>query len=921
MKRLSVIALLVVISIFANATELFVGTGQQFSTIQSAIDAAQNGDIVTVMDGTYIENLVITDKSITLRSNCGNENCVIDGNYIGHVIKIESIAPDEEAVIIQGFTIKNSGTYIDFNSGSYNDIFDSGIFVKSVRNTKIQGNNFLNNLRDIYLRDSSDLIEIIENTFNEIMNNQSLGAAGYIYCLYFEKLIITDNQFNDSSIQSSLQDFVFGTNGNNVNFTNNDVNLCRSGFSKFRYIQEINIIANNIEYSGWTGIAGIAFSFFCSNFELKGNTIRFEEFSGRAISVETYEDRTAYVYNNLIYGSSTAIHFECGSSAACYHGYFRNNTFKSCETVFYIENFSNYNPQNNILEFKNNIIWDVDTIFDLNNHNLATPVTIEYSCLEGGFPTGASFIDGGGNTSNNPQLTTDYHLSSNSIYCIDLAHPDTDGDGIEWIHDEDDRDVDGSRKDMGFYPYLHEHDTKVFTKGVHWISFPILCQDGTYNGIPSIPPIDDQLFQQAYYDNGSGLLQLTGNSLGTIDGFEKIIGKRNSIYMSIIPDDYNYAEYDIEFGNMLFRHEGYKISIGEVTNPTVLIVGGSNDERLPENHVISGNLPYGEYHWIGYWLKESKNIVDAFGGNSDNPADDIWQYVEKVKAEDWYYDRCSSGIRGDIPSVSWLTTGKTMEYGKMYLVWFLDHTLSDFQWYTEGASEEPAKKKESEYFSYTELPDYEVIDVLDIPEDVREIGVFEEESCVGAVVVQNSSEQILVYSNKANRDDIPFNFEIVTGNKGLIQPVKNYLVFNNDTENFEKGHVASGRQERTSIKLGDTGEPQNDTPAANSVVLHNSYPNPFNPETNISFSLPAEQEVSLNIYNLKGQRVRELVNGQMVSGTYTIIWDGKNDGGKQVGSGLYFYKLRTDGREFSKKMLLLNKMRRADGEIVLSAKF
>jgi len=895
--------LLIAFCLYANATELFVGPSQQYQIIQNAIDDAQNGDIVTVMDGTYVENLEITDLSITLRSYNGNENCIIDGNYSGHVIEIKSVNPEEETVIIQGFTIQNSGTDIEVHAGYWNNISDSGIFVKYSSITIIQENKFMNNFCDIYLKATNEMVEISENSFNDILNTNIY--AGYIFCRSIENLIVNDNQFNNS-FTSIANGLIFCYYGDNVTIKNNEITLIQGVFIDFRFIPEINMMDNNIEYSGYNGYAGTALKFTHSNFELDNNSIRYEGDSyGNAINCYSTSYKKGFVYNNLIYGCSTAMIFDGGESPLNYHGFIRNNTFYSCDTVFDIKNDSNSNPQNNILEFKNNIIWDVDTIFNLNNHELDTPVTIEYSCLEGGIPTGVSFIDGGGNTSNDPQLTMDYQLSSNSIYCIDLGDPDTDDDGISWIYDEDDRDVDGSRKDMGCYPYLHDYDTKTFPKGVHWISFPILCQDGTYNGIPPIPPIDDQLFRQAYYENGGGLLQLTGNSPGTIDGFQKILGKRYRTYMSIIPDNYDYATHDDNFDNMLFRHEGYKISVGEVANPTVLMVGSSNDERLPEDHVIAGDMPYGEYHWIGYWLQEPKNIVDAFGGNSEDPADDLWQYVEKVKAEDWYYDRCSGGIRGEIPSVSWSTAGKTLEYGKMYMIWFLDHTVSDFEWYVPGDSEEPAKKVESEYFTYTELPDYEVIDVLNIPENVTEIGVFEEDTCVGAVVVQSTGEQILVYSDKANRDEIPFSFEIVTDLRGSNQPVNNYLVFNKNSGEFENGHIISGRQEHSIIKFGDISEPENESPAVNSVVLHNNYPNPFNPETTISFSLPSEQEVSLNIYNLKGQKVRELVNGRMVSGTYSVIWNGNNDSGKQAGSGLYFYKLKTEGKEFSRKMPLL----------------
>jgi hypothetical protein len=555
-------------------------------------------------------------------------------------------------------------------------------------------------------------------------------------------------------------------------------------------------------------------------------------------------------------------------------------------------------------KFINNIMWDLDQNLEIIP---SEPFEVNYCCFNGTIPDECQPASGNNyNTNSNPEFTVDYHLSEDSIWLIDHADPDTDDDDILWQYDPDDRDVDGTRMDMGCYPYLHDYDTKVFTKGVHWISFPILTQDDIYE--PEDPPsIYDQIFQDAYYlNNDGGLLQdESGNS--TILGFERIDGKRFDTEMSIIPDGPSWDDYDSDFNNMLFRHEGYKISIDDdITTPTELPVGNSNNERLPTNHEIAGTMGFGEYHWIGYWLLEPQNIVDAFGGNSSNPTDNLWRYVEKVKAEDWYYDRCSSNRgAGAAEPVSWATDSKILEYGKMYMVWFKDQSVSDFKWYTSSTVEEPTKKEKSENFDYTEKPDYEVIDVVDIPENVSEIGVFEEDTCVGAVVVQNPSEQILVYSDNANRDQVPFSFEIITNGRSINQPIMNYTVFNVDSGEFENGYVVSGQQESSVVMFGDIGEPDDNVPVIEKTQLYNNYPNPFNPETNISFSIPVEQKVKITIYNLKGQKVRQLLSGQFESGRHSVVWEGKDDNGKQVGSGLYFYKLKTDNKEFSKKMLLL----------------
>jgi hypothetical protein len=87
--------------------------------------------------------------------------------------------------------------------------------------------------------------------------------------------------------------------------------------------------------------------------------------------------------------------------------------------------------------------------------------------------------------------------------------------------------------------------------------------------------------------------------------------------------------------------------------------------------------------------------------------------------------------------------------------------------------------------------------------------------------------------------------------------------------------------------------------------LHGNYPNPFNPDTRISFSLAEDSEVSVTIYNIKGQQVRSLVSDYLSRGDHTINWNGTDDRGRDVGTGMYFYRLQTNDYEKTRKMMLL----------------
>ena len=96
-----------------------------------------------------------------------------------------------------------------------------------------------------------------------------------------------------------------------------------------------------------------------------------------------------------------------------------------------------------------------------------------------------------------------------------------------------------------------------------------------------------------------------------------------------------------------------------------------------------------------------------------------------------------------------------------------------------------------------------------------------------------------------------------------------------------------------------------DIPDHNNInfILRSNYPNPFNPSTKISFDLLEKCDVELNIYNLQGQQIKQLFNGQKQAGSHFYFWNGTNSQGQRVASGLYIYQLRAGKLSFSKKMV------------------
>ena len=137
----------------------------------------------------------------------------------------------------------------------------------------------------------------------------------------------------------------------------------------------------------------------------------------------------------------------------------------------------------------------------------------------------------------------------------------------------------------------------------------------------------------------------------------------------------------------------------------------------------------------------------------------------------------------------------------------------------------------------------------------------------------------------------------IEGNQVLTSGVHRLFSYSGEAELGILGSAVDVYGRETALMV------EAETVLPESPILHQNYPNPFNPSTTIKFILPAETDWKLEIYNVTGQKIKSFSgNG---AGSQAVFWNGTNNSGQKVSSGVYFYKLMASGVSNSRKMLLL----------------
>ncbi len=281
---------------------------------------------------------------------------------------------------------------------------------------------------------------------------------------------------------------------------------------------------------------------------------------------------------------------------------------------------------------------------------------------------------------------------------------------------------------------------------------------------------------------------------------------------------------------------------------------------------------------VGYWLPQTQTVKDALGSQLDN--------LLGIKAENWYMYKINGKWYGMDAKEA------TFEYGKGYVM--LTKKSFGLKWhsgkFTSAVHIEPV-----ENFKFSTRDDYEGIDIVAVDgvKNISEIGVYVDGICVGASKVTKFPVHIHVYTMGINSQSY-FTFKLVSGNK-IIDAVSSQK-YNYYSHTYEDTPIFPTINGLSLVKLS-MKEKHN-----YSLKFQNSSKNS---DMKISVNLMEKENIRLDVYNIKGEKVKTLADKYFNKGKVSVIWDRKDDQGEVVFPGIYIFKLRVNGKIMEEAKWLL----------------
>ncbi len=331
--------------------------------------------------------------------------------------------------------------------------------------------------------------------------------------------------------------------------------------------------------------------------------------------------------------------------------------------------------------------------------------------------------------------------------------------------------------------------------------------------------------------------------------------------------------------NELQSTKGYKLRIDLTDGSTPFIdLYGSIVDPTTEISIFTDQYPgQSAENWTGYSIEYPQEVEDCI-------PPEVMNDLFLIKTQYWTMFKFGED--------TWFTFGrkKPLKYGDMVILkTYADHT---FSWISSEIIQEESEIPQTEFFTFEEQADYLPVYIeFDNNSEVQEIAITANGEVKGAAVRESGDTivEVNAYLNGVPAGT-PLEFELLNGYKSAPTDSKDYLVFNRKTKKMEKRILYTGEKgdaQLISLKRTEIDR----TPEGIINVL--CTPNPFNDKTILTYQLNKPQNIRIDIYNINGSKIRNLVNGKLPIGHYENIWYGDDDSGNEVTEGVYFYKIET----------------------------
>jgi predicted outer membrane repeat protein len=877
--RVLMTIIVVIVTLHLSATIINIPADQP--TIQAGIDVAVDNDIILVQPGTYIENIDYDGKSIILASlfyttqdTSYISQTIIDGNQNGSVVKFDNGETSDTELV--GFTLQNGSGQM------YNNRYHGG---------------------GVYCSNASPSLRHLIISNNTASNGGGFAARSSS-SPFLEKIIIKNNYVNNDG---------GGIWAKSSNVTIEDVDIFHNTaewwgggvfFNESSSILTNTQIINNSAFHSGGGICCWESYPFLSNVDIKYNTAP----SGGGFTI--FADSLPVFSNTDL----CTIYLNNANSRECGSDFYTNQNdnyevFVDTFTVSYPSSFHAYPIENYEFDIECGILPRINADLYISpegdNNNTGTSVddplkTIHYACsviIADSLNTHTIYLSNG-----------IYSTSSNGEY-FPISLPEY----VSLVGESENGVILDAENQKRVMTFVNSNEVSVsnltLKNGFALIGGGIDCR-------VSSPDFANITISDCYAEYGGGLSCRHGDSNPS---FENVEISNNT------------AEFD-GGGVYCYYTELYMNEVIIRNNSTLEDNGGGiyceESEIILHNMIIENNSSEAAGGGIYFTLSDmvlhqsevlGNTAVLNGGGLSLNDAFPNFSSmnIKDVEICDNSSDKGGGIYLNDfsptIDNVIIAYNSSSVRGGGIYCYDDSNPIIRNSTFYANTAS--------SDGLALTCVSNCDAILINSIINNENQYPISSAGYAISLISIAYSNIQggeNAIYNGcgsyawlEGNIDLDPFfvnpeewNFHL-TENSPCIDSGTAFYELNGEVvidlaENEYYGiapDMGAYEWQETSI--------ENDELSIANYKLNN-FPNPFNPSTTIEFSIQNESIVDISIYNIKGQRIRSLLNNQITAGEHSIVWNGKDDSNNKVGSGVYLYKLKVNSKtEAVKKGLLL----------------